>query len=284
MIDRTDYPIGVPCWIDLEQDDPQAATGFYGPLFGWELADQMPPGLPGHYFAATIRGKDVAGIGSRPAGAPPEPSWRTYVRVESADATAARARELGGAVVVEPTDVVDAGRMAVIEDPEGARIGVWEARRHRGAQVVNEPGAWNFSGLHTADPAAALAFYGGVFGWEGGAPDPEGGTVLVRSPGYGDHLEELEPGIRARMAEMGAPAGFEDAVAWLVPLGEGETAHWDVTFGAADADATASRARELGGTVLLPPTDMPWVRTTVIRDPQGTVFTASQFVPPDSPA
>ena len=281
MIDRDGYPAGVPCWIDLEQDDPQAAAGFYGPLFGWELADRMPPGLPGHYFGATIRGGDVAGIGSRPGGAPGEISWRTYVQVDSADQTATRARELGGTVTMGPMDVSDAGRMAVVQDPQGARIGIWEARRHRGAQVVNEPGAWNFSGLHTGDPEAALAFYGGLFGWEAGAPDPEmGDTVLLRRPGYGDHLEELEPGLRARMRQMGAPAGFEDAVAWLVPLGgEGEP-HWDVTFGVADADATAARAGELGATVLMPPTDMPWVRTTVIRDPQGTVFAASQFVPP----
>lgn len=283
MIDRDGYPAGVPCWIDLEGDDPEAAAAFYGPLFGWEMTDRMPPGLPGHYFAAAIRDKAVAGVGSRPEGAPAEISWRTYVWVDSADEAAARAKELGGTVTTEPMDVMDAGRMAVIQDPEGARFGVWEARRHRGAEVVNEPGAWNFSGLHTRDPAAAAAFYGGLFGWEADAPDPEmGGTALLRRPGYGDHLEELEPGLRARMREMGAPPGFEDAVAWLMPLEGGSEPYWDVTFGAADADATAALAQELGATVLMPPTDMPWVRTTVIRDPWGTVFTASQFVPPDA--
>lgn len=283
MLDRDGYPAGVPCWIDLEQDDPEAAAAFYGGFFGWDLADRMPPGLPGHYFAATLRGKDVAGIGSRPEGAPPEVSWRTYVWVDSADDAAARAWELGGTVTAGPMDVMDAGRMAVIQDPEGARIGVWEARRHRGAQIVNDPGSWNFSGLHTRDPEAALAFYGGLFGWEADAPDPSmGGTALLRRPGYGDHLEERNPGMKAGMAEMGAPAGFEDAVAWLTPLEGGGEPHWDATFGVADADAAAARAVELGGTVLMPPTDMPWVRMTVIRDPQGTVFTASQFVPPDA--
>ncbi len=282
MIERDGYPAGVPCWIDLEQDDAEAAAAFYGRLFGWDLADQMPPEAPGRYFAATIGGKDVAGIGSRPQGSPTARSWNTYVWVDSADAAAARARELGGSVAVAPMDIFDAGRMAVIADPEGARIGVWEARRHRGARLVNEPGTWSFSTLHAGDMARALAFYGGLFGWEGDAPDPQaGGTVLLRRPGYGDHLEELDPGLRARMAEMGAPAGFEDAVAWIAPLGDEADAYWDVSFGVADADATAAAASELGAEVLMPPTDMPWVRTTVIRDPQGAVLTATQFVPPD---
>ena len=282
MIDRTDYPAGVPCWIDLELDDPAAGAAFYVPLFGWELEDQLPADVPGHYLVGTIRGKSVAAIGSRGQGAPAEPRWRTYVRVDSADLAAQRARELGGSVLVEPTDVGDAGRMAVIADPEGAQTGAWEPRRRGGAEVVNEAGSWNFSGLHTRDPEAALAFYAGVYGWDGGTPDPQmGGAVLLRRAGYGDHLEQLMPGMRERMEQMGAPERFEDAVGWLVPLQDGESPNWDVTFGVDDADATASRAQELGGTVLMPPTDMPWVRTTVIRDPQGTVFTASKFVPPD---
>ena len=282
MIERDGYPAGVPCWVDLEHDDAEAAAAFYRGLLGWDLADQMPADLPGHYFAATVRGKDVAGIGSRPDGSATDPAWKTYVWVDSADDAAARAQELGGSVVMAPMDVMDAGRMSVIADPEGALFGVWQARRHRGAQLVNEPGTWNFSGLHTRDPAAALAFYGGLFGWEGGEPDPEspGAPVLLRRPGYGDHLEEINPGTRKGMADMGAPEGFEDAVAWLVPLGDGEEPHWDVTFSVDDADAVAARAQELGGTVLVPPTDMPWVRTTVLRDPGGAVLTASKFVPP----
>jgi predicted enzyme related to lactoylglutathione lyase len=283
MIEERDgYPAGVPCWIDLEQDDPAAAADFYGRLFGWDLEDEMPPGAPGHYFSATLRGKEVAGIGSRPEGTASWPSWRTYIWVDDADATAARAVELGGAVAMAPMDIFDAGRMAVIADPEGARFGIWQAGRHRGAVLVNEPATWNFSTLHARDLDGALAFYGGLFGWEGDAPDPEaGGTVLLRRPGYGDHLEELDPGLRAGMAEMGAPAGFEDAVAWLAPLGDEADPYWDVAFGVADADATAARAAELGAEVLVPPTDMPWVRMTVLRDPQGAVLTASQFVPPD---
>lgn len=282
MIDRDGYPAGVPCWVDLAQDDPRAAAAFYSGLFGWDVEDGMPPDVPGHYFTATLGGRLVAGVGSRPEAIPPGTGWTTYVWVDSADDAAARAGELGGAVVMPPMDVFDLGRTAVLADPEGAVFAVWQAGRHRGAQAVNEPGTWNFSGLHTRDPAAALSFYGGLFGWEGGDPDPgSGGTVLLRRPGYGEHLETLQPGITQGMADMGAPEGFVDAVGWLVPLAEGEEPHWDVTFAVADADAAAATAGALGGTVLMPPTDMPWVRMTVIRDPQGAVFTASRFVPPE---
>lgn len=285
MIDRDGYPAGVPCWVDLSQDDPEGAATFYSGLLGWDVEDAMPAEVPGHYFMATIGGRLVAGIGSRPDTIPAGTGWLTYVRVDSADDAVARARELGGSVVMPATDVFDAGRSAVLADPEGAIFAVWEARRHRGAQAVNEPGTWNFGGLHARDPEAALAFYNGLFGWEANPPDPfTGGTMLLRRPGYGEHLETLQPGIIQGMADMGAPEGFADAVAWMTPLGDDEAApHWDITFAVDDADAAAARAESLGGTVLMPPTDMPWVRVTVLRDPQGAVISASRFVPPDPP-
>lgn len=158
MIDRDGYPAGVPCWVDLAQADPVAAVAFSSGLLGWEVQDSMPPEVPGHYFMATIRGRLVAGVGSRPEAIPPGTGWTTYVAVDSADDAVARAQGLGGSVVMPAMDVFDAGRMAILADPEGAIVGVWQAGRHRGAQAVNEPGAWNFSGLHTGDPAGARAF------------------------------------------------------------------------------------------------------------------------------
>ena len=126
-----------------------------------------------------------------------------------------------------------------------------------------------------------------MFGWElsGFGDDEGGGSGFWRKPGYGDFLADRDPAVRERQAGVGAPEGFEDAVAWLVPSSDersdGETpAHWSITFAVDDADAVADRATELGGKVLLPPFDAPWVRMTVISDPQGAVFTASKFVPP----
>ena len=129
------------------------------------------------------------------------------------------------------------------------------------------------------DPDAAVAFYSGLFGWE---TLDLGGAEMWRLPGYGEFLEQGDPGLRKRMAESGAPAGFEDVVASLNPIADHEAdapAQWGVTFAVADADATAARAKELGGRVLAPPVDAPWVRMTVIADPQGATFTASKFVP-----
>jgi len=278
MPDRDGYIAGVPCWIDTSQPDPDAAAEFYGGLFGWELEQVMPPEAPGKYFMARLRGGDVAAISSQQEGAPGEPTWNTYIWVDSADETAAKVREAGGRVLTEPFDVMDAGRMAVFADPEGAAFCVWQAGRHRGANVVNEHGSLNFNVLNTRDPEKAKAFYGAVFGWDTLVLD--GGFTAWTLSAYGDHLEELDPGMRERMGSVGAPAGFENVVASVNPITDDDTpAHWGVTFAVDDADAIAARAAELGGRVLMPPFDAPWVKMTVLADPQGATFIASQFVP-----
>jgi len=280
MAERDRYIPGVPCWVDTSQPDPEAAVGFYSELFGWEFEDVMPPGSAGRYFVARIRGGDVAAVGSIPEAAPPAAMWSTYVWVQSADETAAAVRNFGGNVVVEPFDVMQAGRMAVCTDPEGAVFCAWQAKEHRGAQIVNEHGSLNFNDLNTRDAARAKSFYGSVFGWQ--TLELEGGFEMWTLPAYGDHLERSNPDLRKHMAEMGAPNGFEDVVASLVPIAEDQPdipAHWGVTFAVDDADAIADKATELGGTVVVAPFDAPWVRMTVITDPQGATFTASKFVP-----
>ncbi len=284
---RTVYPPGVPCWVDTEQPDLDAATAFYGGLFGWEFERRTPAASPEQYLIAWLRGQTVAGIGSTSQTAPESPTWTTYVCVDSADDAAKTSEHAGGNVVAEPVDIGEAGRAAVVADRSGAALGIWQPNERKGAELVNEPGTWNFSALHTLDPQAALDFYAAVFGWETGSLGPEAdGTAFWCMPGYGDFLEQLNPGMRAGMAEMGAPDRFEDAVAWLSPITTGPPAqagtapHWDVTFAVEDADATAALAERLGATVVEPPKDLPWVRVAVLEDPQGAVFNASQFVPP----
>src|SRR5215218_5747528 len=280
MPERDGYIPGVPCWIDTSQPDPGAAVAFYSGLFGWEFEDVMPPESEGRYFIGRIRGGDVAAVGSVPEGAPPMAMWNTYVWVENADETASKANGAGGAVVMDPFDVMDAGRMAVCTDPEGAAFCVWQAKENKGARIVNEHGSLNFNGLNTRDPEGAKAFYGSVFGWETLALD--GGAEMWTLPGYGDHLEQDNPDLRKQMAEAGAPAGFEDVVASINPIPDDQpdvAAHWNVTFAVDDADATAAKATELGGKVNLPPCEAPWVRMTVIADPQSATFIASKFVP-----
>jgi hypothetical protein len=240
---------------------------------GWQTEDMMPPDAGAHYYMARIDGRDAAAISSQPPGASPDAIWNSYIRVESAEDAAASVRGAGGQVLSEPFDVFDAGRMGVFADPEGAVFCVWQPGSHRRSAAVNEHGAVNFNNLHTDDVEGAQAFYGSVFGWT----TIDVGSAMWALPGYGDHLEELTPGLREGMQQMGAPRGFEDVVAAILPR-EGGPARWSVTFAVDEADAIAARARELGGSVLVGPQDVPWVRSTVLADPAGASFTASQFV------
>ena len=280
MPERDGYIPGVPCWVDTSQPDPEAAVDFYRGLFGWEFEDVMPPDSDGRYFIGRLRGGDVAAVGSIPDGAPALALWNTYVAVDNANDAASKVRDAGGAVMMEPFDVMDAGRMAVFADPAGAAFFVWQAKQMKGAQVVNEAGTLNFNGLATRDVAGAKSFYGSVFGWT--TLDVGGGVEMWTLPGYGDYLERDNPDLRKVVAEAGGPVGFEDVVASLDPLtlDQPDTPpHWSVTFAVDDADATAAKASELGGKGVVPPMDAPWVRTTVIQDPQGATFIASKFAP-----
>jgi uncharacterized protein len=294
MPERDGYIPGVPCWVVASEPDPETALDFYGGLFGWEFEDAMPPGSEGKYFVARaeasgwslfdpsggLRRGDVAAVGSIPESAPPMAMWSTYFWVDSADETAAKVRDAGGSVVMEPFDFMDASRTAVFTDPEGAAFCVWEAKEHKGAGLVNDPGSLNFNGLNTRDPEAARSFYRSVFGW--GTLSLDGGAEMWTLPGYGDFLERHHPDLRKQMAEAGAPPRFEDVVATINPIADDQPEtppHWSVTFATDDADATAAKAAELGGKVIVPPFDAPWVRMTVVADPQGATFIASQFVP-----
>ncbi|QIX28199.1 VOC family protein [Nocardioides sp. JQ2195] len=274
MTDR--YIAGVPCWVDLTPPDVDAAQTFYGGLFGWEFEERTPPNAPARYAYARIDGETVAAIGSREGEAT---AWNSYIRVDDVDTVVDRVWAAGGEIVVPATDLGPGGatgRRAMVKDPGGALLGLWQAGDNRGAERVNAHGSVNFNDLHTRDGGAAEKFYGAVFGWE--AIDVGDGQMWAL-PAYGDFLEQRNPGNRERQAEFGAPARFEEAVATLslIPQGSDDAARWDVTFAVDDADAIAARVEELGGEVLQKPMDLPWVRATVVRDPQGAVFTASQF-------
>ena len=282
VIERDGYPEGVPCWVDSGRVSATAAKNFYGGLFGWEFENRSPEGFP-PYFVAQIEGRDVAALGEQEQKLDP-PVWNTYVWVEDADATAAKAVAAGGEVQMSPMDAGTAGRFAALADPTGASFCVWQANEHRGAQVVNEPNSWVSSELNTRDPKAAMKFYGKLFGWTTGAGEEEGYAMIYR-PGYGDHLAERDPGVYERLDGFGADRSFADVVAYLVPITNGQfppdtPSHWGITFSVEDADAAAERATELGGKVVVPPFDTDWTRTTILADPDGCVFTASKFTPP----
>lgn len=268
MSERDGFQAGVPCWVETWQNDPDAATTFYSRIFGWEVADTSPPDAEGTFQICRLRGRDVAAIGSPiPDGAPPVPVWTTFIQVESAEDTAAKARDAGGSVIVEPIESLEGGRLAIVADPAGATFAAWEQARHKGAQAINEPGAWAMSVLVTPDPEGAKRFYGEVFGW------------TTRAFGLGD--EEVTmfalPGYVGGEPEQPVP---RDVVATLAPpgVGDGAPPHWSVDFWIRDPDEAARITAEMGGQVLAEPFDIPDIgmRQAALADPQGASFTITR--------
>ena len=273
VLDREGFPPGVPCWVDTQQPDRDAALRFYGAVFGWSFEDHLQRGDRA-YDLAMLDGRVVAAIGSGPSDT--TATWTTYIGVEDADAAVAKVEAAGGTVVAPSLRAGNAGRLVLLIDPTGANLALWEPGRRKGVELVNEPGSWNWSLLSTPDPAGAAAFYAEVFGWETDLDAP--GPKLVRLPGYADFLEQFDPELRARHAAGGVPEGFSDAVAWILP--SRGAAFWAVTFLVADTDAAAQAAEREGGRVVSGPTDTEWTREVVLADPAGATFTASAFRPP----
>ncbi len=264
MSRRDDYPAGVPCFVDTLTADVEAAKAFYGGIFGWEFAGPgpMPGDPPGEYFVAQVAGDDVAGVGTKPTqsadGMPP--GWNTHVAVKSADATAAAATAAGGSVLLAPFDAPPAGRMAVIADPAGGVLCVWEAGDRAGAARVNEPSAWAMSLLTTPDPEGAKAFYAELFGWEADEFGPS--LWLFRLPGYvGGEPHQPVP---------------RDVIAALT-AGESAPAAWTVDFWIADTEAAAAAAAGLGGSVVAEPFDEAGFRRAFLTAPDGAAFSVSQL-------
>lgn len=258
MGERTQYTPGTFCWADLATTDQEAAKAFYGELFGWQ-AEDMPVGDGSFYSMMRLDGKNVAAIATQPqqqrdAGVPPV--WQSYVSVESADGAADRARELGGTVHAPPFDVLEAGRMAVIQDPQGAYFMVWQPRGHIGAQLVNGPGALSWDELSAPDLDAAAEFYGGLFGWtvspfEGSAQR----YLTIQNDGRGNGgMREPQPG---------------------------EPPNWLVYFGADDVAAALATVEQLGGGRLSDPVEIGVGTIGIARDAQGAIFAlyAGQFEP-----
>jgi predicted enzyme related to lactoylglutathione lyase len=251
---------------------------FYGKLFGWEFTNVAPPEMPGGYFVAKKDGKLVGAIGAGEFNNE-NPVWNTYVQVDDVDTAAKAVVAAGGALTMEPMDAGEAGRMAFFTDPAGAELAVWQGGSLKGAELVNAPGSWNSSDLHTPDPDAAAAFYGSVFGWETDMLEFGGfKSWLFRLPGYGDFLEQYDPEIRTRQAEAGVPDRFEDAVGWMAELSNGSP-RFVVTFAVADTDATVKLCEELGGSVISPVVTLGPVREAVLADPERAEFRVGHYDP-----
>ena len=259
MVRCAEHEPGTPSWADLASPDPEASRAFYGALFGWTGEPSPEPEAHGH-TVFMLGDAAVAGLG--PALGNMRPCWHTYVTVADTDETVAVAAAAGGQVLMEAKDILDAGRMAVIADPGGAALALWQPRDHIGAELMMEPNTMCWNELSTRDPEAAKAFFKVLFGWNArnvGGPAEDGG------PGF-DYTE-------LRLGETG--------IAGMLTMNEnwpaGVPPHWTVYFTVEDCDAAAERVSELGGAVHVPPTDIPPGRFAVVSDPHGAAFSIIAF-------
>jgi uncharacterized protein len=250
MPEVSSYATGQPSWADVTSPDLDGAARFYSDLFGWEAAKDPRPEAGG-YTMFSRKGKYVAAASPPPQEGMP-PHWSVYLAADDVDGMAARIREAGGNVMMEPFDVLDAGRMTLATDPAGAVFGVWQAGNHIGSQLRGEPGTLNWAEVQTRDKAAAQPFYEQVFGYETETMDmgPAGGYVLLKVNGQAAAgLIQIEP-------EWGD-----------VP------SNWSVVFEVEDCDDAVTKVQELGGSVIREPRDLEGVgRFAVVADRWGAVF------------
>lgn len=250
-MDQTEHSPGTFCWVELMTPDADGAKSFYAALMGWQTEDDAIPG-GGTYTMLRKEQKNVGGLyelGESMKGMPPY--WMPYVSVENASETAARAKSAGGTVLKDAFDVMDIGRMAVMQDPTGATLSVWQPMKHHGTQLSSgEVGSACWHELATNDVERAGKFYADVFGWTASVMDMPTGPYTMFMNG------------EARAAGM-----LQMTAEWA-----GIPPHWMIYFAVADCDADARKAASRGGQVKVPPTDIPGVgRFSVIQDPQGAV-------------
>ena len=261
MAEFTSHAPGTFSWPELATTDQKGGVAFYRQLFGWD-ANEQPIGPTETYSIFQVRGKPVgAAYTMRPeerqTGAPPH--WNNYVTVKSVDDSTKKVQALGGNVLAPPFDVMDVGRMSVVQDPTGAVFQLWEAKKHIGAQILNEPGALCWTELNTRDTKAAEAFYTRLFGW----------TPKHSAPAAGMEYTEF--------SVQGKPS------IGMMPMNEhmppDVPSYWMPYFQVDDADKSVEKVKELGGKVTVTPTDIPNTgRFAIVTDPQGAMFAVFKFV------
>lgn len=249
---------GTFCWVELGTTDQNAAKAFYSELFGWSVND-VPMGPDGVYTMFQLNGKDVGaayqqGQDQISQGVPP--NWLSYIAVENANDAATAITAAGGTVIMGPFDVMDVGRMAVVQDPGGATFAIWQAGNGIGAQLKSENNTFCWNELATRDVEAAKTFYSTVFGW----------NAVTKGDGPMTYTEiDLNGQQFGGMMKMAAEWGEMPS-------------HWMVYFAVADCDASVQKVESLGGKVCVPPTDIPNTgRFAVLQDPQGAFFSVIQL-------
>jgi hypothetical protein len=260
---RTEYQHGTFCWPELGTSNPKEAKPFYGELFGWKVKE-MPMDGGGAYYMWQLKDNDVGAMYQLmdeqvKQGVPPH--WMSYISVDNLDATLTQLTNLGGKIHMGPRDINDAGRMAIIEDPQGAVVALWQAKRHKGAQLVNEAGTFCWNELAAKDAEAAEVFYCNLLGWTTKTTTMEKGSYTTFMNG-----EAMAGGLIQMTEEWGD-----------IP------SHWMIYFTVKDTDAHCEKVKQLGGTVCVGPFDIPEVgRFAVVNDPQGAFFSIIDLIAPDA--
>lgn len=245
----TKHAAGTVSWVDLAAWDLEKAQDFYGALFGWTFDPSSQEN--GYYTMARKNGQHVAAMMPVPKDAPFPPAWNTYFAVESVDRSVARLKELGGKVMMEPMDVMDAGRMAFCTDNTGAAFGFWQPNLFNGAGLVNEPGAMAWHEAKSRDGAKAVAFYKDLFGMTADKmPDDRMQYWVVKKDGR----------------ETAGVMQLDASTPANVPP------HWMTTFSVANTDEAAATVTAKGGTVIMQPFDSPYGRIAIVADPGGAAF------------
>jgi predicted enzyme related to lactoylglutathione lyase len=255
------YAPGSFCWAELATSDTDSAERFYTEMFGWTaIHNPMPEGV---YTIFQVDGNDAAAMYKAQPGMPPH--WGVYFSVESADESAAKVASLGGKVIAGPFDVMEHGRMAVAQDPQGVTFCLWQAKAHIGAKHGGPLGQVMWPELSTPDPVGAVAFYGGLFGW---TTNPQSGLETAQ------YIEWVNRG-----------SHFGGLMPMRGDIWKGVPPHWMVYITVADCDERAAKAKELGAQVCVAPTDIPNVgRFSVITDAQGATFSLIQLGAAQRPA
>jgi uncharacterized protein len=253
-MEMTAYENGAPCWIDLMTTDRQKAIAFYTGLFGWTEGDDAGPDMH-HYTQFLLRGKAVAAVVDMMADSAAggmTSTWTTYLAVDDLDAVAAKIVPAGGTVAMPPMDVAEAGRMAMVADPSGALVGLYQAGAHIGAELIYEAGTMGWNELTTRDAEKALIFWNDVLGWTD-EPKPMGAVTYHEIRNNGRTVAGCMP---------------TEGDRWPADVASG----WTVYFVVDDTDATAAKAVELGGIVHEAPADNPYGRVAMLSDPTGGIF------------
>jgi predicted enzyme related to lactoylglutathione lyase len=247
------HSAGSFCWIELATTDQNAAKGFYSSLFGWSPQDS-PIGPSEFYTIFKLEGRDAAAgytlrQDQRAQGVPP--NWMIYITVDSADQAATKTKQLGGTVVMPPFDVMDLGRMAVIQDPTGAHFCVWQARKNTGIGIAHVAGTLCWADLSTPDTKRASDFYSALFGWQIMADEKDKSGYL--------HIKNSEHFIGGIPPAAHRPPGVSP--------------HWLAYLWVDDVDASAAKGKQMGANLCVAPMTIENVgRMAVIADPQGAVF------------